>query len=96
MDKKTSTGAEIAFQGALGANSHMACRALYPELTPLPCETFEDAFEALSSRKAKLAMIPIENNHAGRVADIHTLLPASKVFIIREHYQRIQQQQFFC
>lgn len=85
-----TTTQKISFQGALGANSDMACRAVYPDMTPVPCETFEDAFDALATGDVDLAMIPIENNQAGRVADIHTLLPQANVYIVGEHYQRIQ------
>ena len=76
----------IAYQGEPGANSHIACNNLYPALAPLPCATFEDAFAALSDQRAGLAMIPIENSLAGRVADIHHLLPASKLHIIGEYF----------
>jgi len=80
----------IAFQGELGAYSHMACQACYPDMTVLPCPSFEDALAAVSSKKAQLAMIPIENSTAGRVADIHTLLPGSGLFIIGEHFESIR------
>jgi prephenate dehydratase len=65
----------IAFQGSAGAYSDMACRNAYPEMTTLPCRSFPDTFEAVRSGSADLAMIPIENTIAGRVADIHHLLP---------------------
>ncbi len=80
----------IAFQGELGAYSHMACKACYPEMTVLPCPSFEDALAAVENNKARLAMIPIENSTAGRVADIHTLLPGSELFIIGEHFESIR------
>ncbi len=79
----------IAFQGAAGANSDMACRAVYPDMTTLPCDAFEDAFEAVTSGQAKYAMIPIDNSVAGRVADIHHLMPDSGLYIIGEHFQRV-------
>lgn len=79
----------IAFQGEHGAYSDLACRMSRPEMTTLPCRTFEDAFAAVHDGKAGLAMIPIENSVAGRVADIHHLLPESGLHIIGEHYQRI-------
>jgi prephenate dehydratase len=79
----------IAFQGELGAYSDLACRMARPELTTLPCRTFEDAFNAVKNGDAALAMIPIENSVAGRVADIHHLLPESGLHIIGEHFQRI-------
>ncbi|MGE5442645.1 MAG: prephenate dehydratase, partial [Bacteroidota bacterium] len=79
----------IAFQGALGAYSDLACRTARPELATLPCRSFEDAFAAVRDGQAGLAMIPIENSVAGRVADIHHLLPSSGLHIIGEHYQRV-------
>lgn len=88
MAKKTKK-LKIAFQGALGANSDMACRAVYPHCQPLPCAEFEDAFAAVREGRADLAMIPIENSVAGRVADVHHLLPEGGLHIIGEHYQPI-------
>ena len=82
----------IAFQGVPGAYSDLACSIVYPDWTTLPCETFEDAFQAVGEGAAKLAMIPIENSVAGRVADVHHLMPASGLHIIAEHFQRIQHQ----
>ena len=82
----------IAFQGEIGANSHIACCDIYPDWTPLPCATFEDTFSALSESRAELAMIPIENSLAGRVADIHYLLPSSKLYIIGEYFLPIHFQ----
>jgi prephenate dehydratase len=79
----------IAFQGAPGAYSDLACRTARPELATLPCRSFEDAFAAVRDGRAGLAMIPIENSVAGRVADIHHLLPNSGLHIIGEHYQRV-------
>jgi prephenate dehydratase len=82
----------ISFQGERGANSDMACQNMYPGMEPLPCPTFEDAFNALETGKADLAMIPIENTIAGRVADIHHLLPTSKLHIIGEYFLPIRFQ----
>ena len=79
----------IAFQGGPGAYSDMACLNAYPEMTTLPCRSFEDTFEAVRSGQAALAMIPIENSVAGRVADIHHLLPDSDLHIVGEHFQRV-------
>ena len=79
----------IAFQGAPGAYSDLACRGARPELETLPCRAFEDAFAAVRDSRAALAMIPIENSVAGRVADIHHLLPDSGLYIIGEHFQRV-------
>ncbi len=76
----------IAFQGAQGANSDTASRQMFPDMTPLPCATFEDAFKAVDTGEAALAMIPIENTLAGRVADIHHLLPESGLHIVGEHF----------
>jgi prephenate dehydratase len=78
--------AKISFQGEPGANSHTACSQACPEHEPLPCATFEDAFAAVNEGEAELAMIPIENSIAGRVADIHHLLPTSGLHIVGEHF----------
>lgn len=83
---------KIAFQGEPGANSDTACRDVYPGMEPLPCATFEDAFNAVEKGNAKLAMIPIENTIAGRVADIHHLLPESRLHIIGEYFLPIHFQ----
>ena len=82
----------IAYQGEPGANSHIACVDNFPDLTPIPCPTFEDAFAALQEGAADLGMIPIENSIAGRVADIHTLLPASGLHIVGETFLPIHFQ----
>ncbi|MEM8650607.1 MAG: prephenate dehydratase [Pseudomonadota bacterium] len=81
---------KIAFQGAKGANSEIAIRQLYNDIETLPCATFEDAFKALADGDADLAMIPIENTLAGRVADIHHLLPESNTHIVGEHFLPIR------
>ena len=83
---------KIAFQGEPGANSHIAILEAYPDAEPLPCATFEDALAAISSNEADLGMIPIENSVAGRVADIHHLLPASGLFIVGEWFLPIRHQ----
>lgn len=80
---------KIAFQGSLGAYSHMACQAVAPEMTPVPCRSFEDMLLAVQEGEARLAMVPVENSIAGRVADIHHLLPESGLFIIGEHFQPV-------
>ena len=82
----------IAYQGEPGANSDAACRAVVPELEPLPCQTFEDAFDAVESGRAEVAMIPVENSIAGRVADIHHLLPESGLHIVGEYFMPIHFQ----
>ena len=83
---------KIVFQGELGANSHMACRDAYPDYEAVPCHTFEDCFSALESGAADLGMIPVENSVAGRVADIHHLLPQSSLHIIGEYFLPIRFQ----
>ena len=82
----------IAFQGERGANSDMACREMFPRMEPVPCATFEDAFASLRNGASDLAMIPIDNSIAGRVADIHHLLPESGLAIIGEHFLAIHFQ----
>jgi len=88
----TKSQNRIAFQGAPGANSDIACRQVYPDMVPLPCTSFEDAFAAVRDGDARLAMIPIDNSLAGRVADIHHLLPESGLRIVGEHFLRVE----FC
>ena len=83
---------KISFQGEPGANSHIACAQAYPGCEPLPCSTFEDAFAAVRTGKAALAMIPIDNSLAGRVADIHHLLPGSGLSIVAEWFLPVQHQ----
>ena len=83
---------KIAYQGEPGANSHIACRNVYPQMDPLPCATFEDALAAVADGAAELAMIPIENSIAGRVADIHYLLPTAGLFIVGEYFLPIRFQ----
>ena len=80
----------ISFQGQPGAYSDLACRTAFPGLLTLPCETFEAAMEAVHEGRARLAMLPCENSLAGRVPDIHTLLPESGLSIIGEHFQRVE------
>jgi prephenate dehydratase len=92
MSKTSKKRKTIVFQGELGANSHIACEEAYPAYEPIPCPTFEDAFTALASGKADLGMIPIENSVAGRVADIHHLMPTAKLHIIAEHFLPIRNQ----
>ena len=87
---KAKAGNTIAFQGEAGANSDMACRAAFPYMTTLPCPTFETAMAAVQAGKAELAMIPVENSIAGRVADLHSLLPHTKLKIVAEHFQRVE------
>jgi prephenate dehydratase len=82
----------IAFQGEPGANSHIACNQAYRGYEPLPCPTFEDAFAAVRSGRAELAMIPIDNSIAGRVADIHHLMPKSALHIVGEWFLPVQHQ----
>jgi prephenate dehydratase len=76
----------IAYQGEPGANSDIACRDACRDMTPMPCASFEDAFMAVTEGRAALAMIPIENSIAGRVADIHHFLPNSGLHIVGEYF----------
>ncbi|MCW2842230.1 MAG: prephenate dehydratase [Nocardioides sp.] len=84
------TARRIAYQGEPGANSHLVCKQHYPDWEAVPCASFEDVFAAVESGQAELAMIPIDNSLAGRVADIHHFLPGSSLHIIGEHFLRIQ------
>ena len=83
------TPQKIAFQGVPGAYSHMACQAVKPNMDAIACASFEDMLIRVQDGQATLAMVPVENSTAGRVADIHHLLPESGLYIIGEHFQRV-------
>src|SRR5579863_10316962 len=89
MNQRPNSSRLIAFQGEPGAYSDLACRQVFPRWRTLPCAAFEDAIAAVARGRAALALLPIENSIAGRVADIHHLLPDSGLHIIGEHYQRV-------
>ena len=82
----------IAFQGVRGAYSHLACRQAFPELGALPCHSFEDAFAAVREGQARYAMIAVDNSIAGRVADVHHLLPRGGLHIVGEQFVRVNHQ----
>jgi prephenate dehydratase len=84
------TARRIAYQGEPGANSHLVSMQNYPDAQAVACASFEDVFAAVENGDADLAMIPIDNSIAGRVADIHHFLPTSNLHIIAEHFLRIQ------
>ncbi|MGV6800997.1 MAG: prephenate dehydratase [bacterium] len=83
---------KIAFQGEKGANSEVACQLYASEYDSLPCATFEDMFAAVKAGEAELAMVPVENSLAGRVSDIHHLLPQTGLSIIAEHFMPVHHQ----
>jgi prephenate dehydratase len=87
-----SSEGRIAYQGEPGANSHLACAEAYPGLTAEAYPTFEDALSAVRAGDVRYAMIPIENSVAGRVADIHHLLPGADLYIVGEHFLRVRHQ----
>ncbi len=80
----------IAFAGVAGANADLACRQKYPYMHTLACPSFDDVFQAVAEGRAALGMIPIENSHAGRVAEIHQLLPKMNLHIVSEHFQHVE------
>lgn len=80
----------IAFAGVAGANADLACRQKYPYMQTMAVPSFDDVFQAVSEGKASIGMIPIENSHAGRVAEIHQLLPKMDLHIVSEHFQRVE------
>lgn len=82
--------ARIAYQGEPGSNSHLVCTRHFPDAEAVACASFEDVFATVESGQADLAMIPIDNSLAGRVADIHQFLPTSSLHIVAEHFLRIQ------
>ena len=79
----------IAYQGQPGAYSHLACQSCFPDMDAMPNPSFENMLAAVSESRAKYAMVPVENSVAGRVADIHHLLPESGLFIVGEHFQKV-------
>ena len=83
---------KISFQGELGAYSHLACQNYFSNVEVIPCKTFEEALSAVVKADAEMAMIPVENTVAGRVADIHTLLGNSNLKIYAEHFERVRHQ----
>ena len=86
----------VAFMGVAGANADIACRKHYPYMETLPCISFEAVFQAVIDKKAQLGMIPIDNSQAGRVAEIHQLLPHIALHIVSEHFQRIEHYLVAC
>jgi prephenate dehydratase len=86
----TINAKKISFQGAHGAYSDIASREMFPGMETLPCNTFEEAFAAVQTGAADLAMIPVDNTLAGRVADVHHLMPKSGLSIIAEHFLKIE------
>jgi prephenate dehydratase len=81
---------KIAFQGVFGANSDLACRKFYPDYNTVPCDNFSDVFNAVIEDKVDCGIIPLENSYAGRVSEIHNLLQDSNVFIVAEHFLKIE------
>lgn len=83
---------KITFQGAPGAYSHIACKELFPGADYIASDTFEQAMELVDNGEADFAVIPVENSNAGRVSDVHFLLPKTDLTIIGEHFLRVEHQ----
>ena len=83
---------KIAYQGAPGAYSHIACHQLFPNQEYVPCDTFEIAMEMVKNGSVDKAVIPVENSNAGRVSDVHFLLPKAGLHIVGEHFLRVEHQ----
>ena len=83
---------KISFQGELGAYSHLACKNVFADHEVVPCRNFTDALACVNEGEADLAMIPVENSAAGRVADIHKLVGNSDLKIYAEHFQKVNHQ----
>ncbi len=90
MSHSSSADQRVAFQGVHGAHSDMACRKVFPYMDTLPCPSFEDVFKAVESGQVKYGLVPIENSRAGRVAEIHNLLPETHLHIIGEYLHPVQ------
>ena len=80
---------KVAFQGEKGAYSHLACLEVFPNIEAVACPTFEEAFKLARDNSEYKIVIPIENSLAGRVADIHYLIPKYKLQIHAEHFQKV-------
>lgn len=83
---------KITFQGAMGAYSHIACKELFPGSEYIACDTFDQAMELVDKGEADYAVIPVENSNAGRVSDVHFLLPKTDLTIVGEHFLRVEHQ----
>ena len=83
---------KITFQGTFGAYSHIACKELFPASEYIASDTFEQAMELVNKGEADFAVIPVENSNAGRVSDVHFLLPQTDLTIIGEHFLRVEHQ----
>ena len=80
----------ISFQGIEGANSHLACKELFPKAKVIPCETFEEVFDSVRTNKSNIGLIPVENSVAGRVAEIHSLMHKTPLKIVGEYFMRVE------
>jgi len=90
------TNGKIAFQGLPGSYSQLACASVFPDMEVLPCASFENAFGSVTDGTAQLAMIPVDNSVAGRVADVHHILPNSGLYIVGEHYEEVHHHLLAC
>jgi len=80
---------KVAFQGEMGAYSHLALQEVFPHASAIACPTFEEVFQFVKNNSEYRIIIPIENSLAGRVADIHYLIPKYKLQIHAEHFQKV-------
>ena len=80
----------ISFQGIEGANSHLACKELFPKAKVIPCETFEEVFDSVRANKSNIGLIPVENSVAGRVAEIHSLMHKTPLKIVGEYFMKVE------
>lgn len=87
---KTMTKKTIAFQGSAGANSNLACNKFYPDLEAKSLLSFRDVFDAVKNGEVDCGIIPLENSSAGRVPEIYTLLQEAGVYIVAEHFLRVE------
>ena len=87
---------KIAYQGRPGAYSHLVCIKAFPNYEPVPCESFEEVFKKTENKETEISLIPIENSQAGRVADIHNLLPMSNLVITGEYFHKVSHHLLGC
>ncbi len=92
VEKKPDPNNTVAFMGVYGSNSDVACRQAYPYMDTMPCDDFETAFKAVEEGHAKYCLIPVGNSYAGRVAEIHNIIPATSLSIVNEYFLKVEHQ----
>ena len=84
MEKSPEKIAKIAYCGRIGSFSHEAAVSMFENAQYLPFNTFSQAIDSVQGGNSHFAVIPIENSTAGRVAEIHNILPEMNLLIVKE------------